>query len=296
MVLETSRAVVARAWREADDVRAFELVARSGATLPTFGAGSHIDLHLAPHLVRQYSLCNGPEDRNHYLIGVKREPQSRGGSSFMFEQVRVGDELQVGAPRNNFPLDLAVSHSILLAGGIGVTPLLSMARHLAAASCGFQLEYFTRSPEHAAFRDLLAGPDLSSRVTIHEGLDLRHVDARLRQVLSRHRADGKVYLCGPLPFMDMARGVAAALVGRPARSSWNISRPARPRCQKTTRMRRSRSSSRAPAWSMSFPAGRASSRPWPNRASRSPCPVSKVYAAPVLSGFFRASRITATCI
>src|SRR5688572_21109438 len=106
--------------QEALDVKSFELVSVDGTRLPSFSPGSHIDVQVAPGLVRQYSLCNSPSDGGRYLIGVKREPNSRGGSAGMHERVKPGDTLKIGKPRNNFALVPQARYHLLLAGGIGV--------------------------------------------------------------------------------------------------------------------------------------------------------------------------------
>src|SRR5690606_28733227 len=112
------------------DIRVFELQRADSQALPEFTPGAHIDVHIAPSLIRQYSLCNGPEQTDRYVIAVKLEAASRGGSSAMHERIKVGDVLHVTGPRNHFALADSASEHLLLAGGIGVTPLLSMARHL----------------------------------------------------------------------------------------------------------------------------------------------------------------------
>src|SRR5438094_1239159 len=156
-------AIVKRVKPETPDVKSFELVAVDGGSLPAFTPGSHIDLHIADDLVRQYSLCNGPDDRDRYLIAVKNESESRGGSRAMHERVREGTPMTISAPRNNFPLVAGARHHLLLAGGIGITPILSMARHLFAATASFELQYFSRSIEYTAFHDVLSAPEFKGK-------------------------------------------------------------------------------------------------------------------------------------
>jgi vanillate O-demethylase ferredoxin subunit len=112
---------------EATDICTFELVQSNDAALPAFSAGSHIDVQLPGGITRQYSLCNDPAESHRYLIGVLRDPKSRGGSLAMHDLVNQGDTLQISAPKNHFPLAHDAKRSLLLAGGIGVTPLLCMA-------------------------------------------------------------------------------------------------------------------------------------------------------------------------
>src|ERR1700744_4665723 len=141
---------VHRVTQEAEGIRCFDLVSADGASLPAFGAGAHIDLHLGEGLIRQYSLCNGPEQTGSYSVAVKLEPESRGGSRAMHESLKEGDIVRVSGPRNNFPIDATARHHLLLAAGIGVTPLLSMARHLSAAGASYEMKYFNRSPAPTA--------------------------------------------------------------------------------------------------------------------------------------------------
>jgi vanillate O-demethylase ferredoxin subunit len=194
---------------EALSVRSFALVAADARPLPAYAAGSHIDVHVAPGLVRQYSLCGDSADTGHYQIAVKREPASRGGSRAMHERVREGDLLTISAPRNNFPLVPSAKHHLLIAGGIGITPLLGMARQLARAGAEFSLVYFSRSIAHTAFHELLSAPEYRGRVIFHYALEPEQVRAYLRKMLWTRPTDGHLYLCGPRPFMDLVETTAA---------------------------------------------------------------------------------------
>lgn len=194
---------------EALDVRSFELVRADGGALPAFAPGSHIDVRAAEGVVRQYSLCSPPDETASYLIAVKKEPASRGGSRAMHEQVREGSELSISAPRNNFALDPRAGHHLLVAGGIGITPLLSMARHLLREGASFELQYFSRSIEHTAFHGLLSGPEFRGRVAFHYALEPEAVRAYLRKLLWARANGAHLYLCGPRPFMDMVEASAA---------------------------------------------------------------------------------------
>ncbi|MFO1310346.1 MAG: PDR/VanB family oxidoreductase [Burkholderiales bacterium] len=200
---------VARVHDEAIDVRSFELRAADGGSLPSYAPGSHVDVHVAPGIVRQYSLCGDPRESDRYLIAVKREPASRGGSVAMHERVNEGTTLRIGAPRNNFALAAGASHHLLVAGGIGITPILAMARHLLAAGASFQLVYFSRSIAHTAFHGLLSGPGYAGRVTFHYALEPEQVRAYLRKLLWLRAEGAHLYLCGPKPFMDVVETIAA---------------------------------------------------------------------------------------
>jgi vanillate O-demethylase ferredoxin subunit len=195
--------------QEAIDIRSFELADAHGMGLPRFTPGSHIDVRIGPGLVRQYSLCNGPEGNGRYLIAVKREPNSRACSRAMHEQMKVGDLLTISAPRNRFALSAVASHHLLLAAGIGVTPILSMARHLAARRASFQLQYFTRSVEHTSFRALLAGPQFEGKVSLNDGMSPDDLKGYLQDLLQVVPGGAHLYLCGPRPFMDLVGTIAA---------------------------------------------------------------------------------------
>ena len=136
---------VARKAAQTADIATFELVDAGDRPLPAFSAGSHIDVHLPDGLTRQYSLCNSPAEGHRYLIGVLRDPASRGGSAAMHEAVHEGDLLHISAPKNHFALAHGASHSVLVAGGIGVTPILCMAERLHATGASFEMLYCTRS-------------------------------------------------------------------------------------------------------------------------------------------------------
>ena len=199
---------VADVWMEAVGVRAFKLVPLAGERLPPYEPGSHIDLHIGPGLIRQYSLCNGPDDTDHYLIAVKRETNSRGGSTRLHEVVGPGDRIVIGAPRNNFMLQPDAERFVLIAGGIGVTPLLSMARHLCSSNRAFEMHYFTRSMHHAAFKGLLAAREFAGRVRFVCGTDIDWIRGRLCEILAQRSAGAHLYLCGPAEFMAEAQGAS----------------------------------------------------------------------------------------
>jgi vanillate O-demethylase ferredoxin subunit len=199
---------------EAIDIKSFELVSVDGKPLPAFIPGSHIDVHVAGGVTRQYSLCNGPaavpDAPDHYLIAVKKEAASRGGSRAMHEQVKEGDVLQISAPRNNFELTPEAGRHVLVGGGIGITPLLSMARHLLASGADFEINYFSRSIKHTAFHALLSAPEFKGKVAFHYAIEPTQIKAYLRNLLWERPKDGHLYLCGPGPFMDTVQDTAAA--------------------------------------------------------------------------------------
>lgn len=202
---------MARKQREAQDIYSFTLVAADGAALPPYSAGSHIDVHTPSKEVRQYSLCNAAADENSYLIAVLREPAGRGGSASMHDIVQVGDRLTISEPRNHFPLAHHAVRTILFGGGIGITPLLSMAERLANAGSAFELRYCARSRERMAFRTRIMSSKYADRVSLH--FDNGDPEQRLQidRILSGTARDTHLYVCGPKGFMthilDSARAV-----------------------------------------------------------------------------------------
>ncbi|WP_423454151.1 PDR/VanB family oxidoreductase [Ottowia sp. VDI28] len=211
---------VARRWREAEGIDAFEITpVDASVTLPAYQAGAHIDVHLPNGMVRQYSLCGQPEasgaQGNRYRIAVLREEAGRGGSRYLHEQVFEGQVLSIGLPRHAFGLQADSAPSVLLAGGVGITPLLAMAYELAARGCEFHMHLFARSRARAPFQSELASERLAGRVTLHfDDEALPGQPPALATVLSKADANARAYVCGPAGFLDCAREEWAAR-GRP---------------------------------------------------------------------------------
>jgi ferredoxin-NADP reductase len=141
---------------EAEDICSLELAAVDGGPLPAFSAGSHVDVQLPGGLTRQYSLCNDPAETHRYLLGVLKDAASRGGSRAVHEQVQEGSLLQISPPKNHFALAHDAQRHLLLAGGIGVTPILCMAERLARTGAAFEMHYATRSKARTAFAGRIA--------------------------------------------------------------------------------------------------------------------------------------------
>lgn len=190
------------AMRVADGVLALDLRSPSGALLPPFTAGAHIDLHLPEvGVVRQYSISSDPADRTRYVVGVALDASSRGGSRFVHEQVRAGDLLTVGLPRNNFPLAEDARASVFIGGGIGVTPLLAMARRLSALGRAWTFYLCARTPERAAFlQEMLLLPH-GRVVPVFDGVPgVAPLD--LFKLVREAAPDAHFYCCGPAPMME----------------------------------------------------------------------------------------------
>ncbi|HEU4460692.1 MAG TPA: PDR/VanB family oxidoreductase [Methylibium sp.] len=201
---------VARKSVEAEGICSFELVSVDGAPLPSFSAGSHVDVRTPGGATRQYSLCNDPRETHRYLIAVLRDAASRGGSLAMHEQLREGDRLAISTPKNHFALDPAARSHLLLAGGIGITPLLCMAERLANVGAEFALHYAARSRARMAFVERIERSAYAARVQLHfdDGPAVQRLD--LAKLLAG-RAEGRhLYVCGPKGFMDAVLGGARA--------------------------------------------------------------------------------------
>ena len=200
---------VLRKAQEAEGIASFELGRADGAALPAFSAGSHIDVQLPNGITRQYSLCNDAAENHRYRIAVLRDAASRGGSAAMHDAVNVGDTLTISEPRNHFPL-VHAQKSLLLAGGIGVTPLLCMAQRLAAIGSDFDMHYCTRSPQRTAFRDEIAQSAFAAKVKFHhdDGPPSQRFDAA--RVLAQPNAGTHLYVCGPTGFIDHVVNTAKA--------------------------------------------------------------------------------------
>jgi ferredoxin-NADP reductase len=198
---------------EAAGIHTFELQSTSGGLLPAFDAGAHIDVNLANGLIRSYSLANSPSERDRYVIGVNRDRASRGGSAYMHDEVRVGDILTVSAPRNNFPLAEDAAHSVLLAGGVGITPLRSMLHRLLALGRSWELIYCARGRQHAAFFDELTALAKQSGNRVRFNFDGETPEQRLDlpTLLSTLPDHSHFYCCGPLSMLEAFEKATAEL-------------------------------------------------------------------------------------
>ncbi|MFF2084448.1 PDR/VanB family oxidoreductase [Nocardia sp. NPDC058176] len=175
----------------------FVLIDPAGAPLPPWEPGAHVDVVLPDGVVRQYSLCGDPADRDSYRIAVLLEEQGRGGSAWMHEKVRPGTLLEIREPRNNFPL-AAADRYVLIAGGIGITPLLPMIRELDRSGAAWELHYGGRSAERMGFAGELAA--YGERVRRYPQDECGLIP--LPEILDPVAAGTLVYCCGPGPLLD----------------------------------------------------------------------------------------------
>jgi phthalate 4,5-dioxygenase reductase component len=200
--------IVARAAPAAIGIHAFELMADGRRELPAFTPGAHVTVRAPNGLLRKYSLANDCAERNRYVIAVKREPAGRGGSASMADDCHAGAVLPCATPHNDFELAGKAKEFLFIAGGIGITPIMSMVRHLALRDGRrLKLHYLTRSPEETAFRDELSAPAFAGRVAIHHdgGDPARSFD--LWPLFERPRAV-HVYCCGPRPMLQAVRDMS----------------------------------------------------------------------------------------
>ncbi len=191
----------------ADDVVVIDLVAPDGARLPAWTPGAHIDLILSPEITRQYSLCGSPKDASRFTVGILRAPDSRGGSTFIHDQVQPGSIIRVRGPRNHFPL-VASPRYLFIAGGIGITPMLPMIAEAEAAGAEWTLLYGGRSESSMAFVDELRA--WGDRVTLLPGTDVAPMSQALDERLDTPRPDTLVYACGPEGLLGAVESRCAA--------------------------------------------------------------------------------------
>ncbi len=197
---------VSRAEKIAEGIHLFELRRADGGELPPFTAGSHINLRVPNGLMRKYSLCSDPADLTHYCIAVKREDNGRGGSIYLVDNTKEGDEWFISAPDNAFALPQRGDNFIFIAGGIGITPFIAMIHALKEDPAKkFKLYYCARTPEMTAFREQLSAPEFRGKVVFHydNGDPAKALD--LWPIVEERRNREHIYCCGPRGLMEAVR-------------------------------------------------------------------------------------------
>ncbi|NML97907.1 oxidoreductase [Paraburkholderia sp. RP-4-7] len=191
---------VTRLKREAEGILGIELQAADGAALAGFEPGAHIDVYLADGLTRQYSLCNDASETSRYCLGVGLAAASRGGSSYLHTSLREGDSLTIGEPRTLFRLSRDAMCHRFIAGGIGITPILSMIRWCVRHSILWQLHYCVRSRTCAAYLDELSA--FGDSVHVHANDELAGQTTDIQTLISDVKVGEHIYCCGPAGLMD----------------------------------------------------------------------------------------------
>lgn len=224
---DTIEVRVERAWNETPRVRALELKAPDGSVLPAFTAGAHVDVYFDNGIVRQYSLWGDPADRSSYRIAVLRSDRSRGGS-LAAHALRAGMRLRIGRPRNTFALDASAPAAVLIAGGIGVTPILAMAAELAASGKPFTVHYAVRSRSHAAFADRLRATAGEAAFTLYVSDEPDPGRLDVSRALRSAPEGAHAYVCGPERLIDAVMRSASALGWARERVHFELFAPAEP--------------------------------------------------------------------
>ncbi|MCS3835754.1 vanillate O-demethylase ferredoxin subunit [Pseudomonas sp. JAI111] len=199
----------------AQDIRLFTFESASPTPLPIYEAGAHIDVRLDPDLVRQYSLIGRPGSTGQWQIAVKRDANGRGGSVAAHARLQVGTVVEVGIPRSNFPLQISNGRHVLIAGGIGMTPLISMAYALAEAKKDFALHVFARTQAHVPFGQAIRSFPFAARIQLHCDEGKGFENNEITDTLGQYQDGDQVYLCGPAGFMERVQA-AAVKFGWPA--------------------------------------------------------------------------------
>jgi phthalate 4,5-dioxygenase reductase subunit len=200
--------IVTRAEKIADGIHLYEMRRKDGGELPAFTAGSHINLRVPNGLMRKYSLCSDPDARDHYRVAIKREDTGRGGSIYLIDNTKEGDEWFISAPDNAFALPQRGDHFIFIAGGIGITPFIAMIHALKNDPAKkFRLYYCSRTPDMTAFREELSAPEYKGKVIIHyDGGDpTKSLD--LWPIVEERKNREHLYCCGPRGLMQAVRDV-----------------------------------------------------------------------------------------
>lgn len=215
---------------EAHGVHSYELRALGGSDLPAFTAGAHVDLHLPNGMTRSYSLCNSPSERDRYVIAVSKSATSRGGSKFIHEQLHAGAMLGIGRPRNNFALCEDAAHSILIAGGIGITPMRAMIARLETLEQSWELFYSCRERPMAAYLGELQalGARKDKRVQLNFDREPGGAMLDLTRIARDAAADSHIYCCGPQPMLAAFESATAFLDPERVHLEYFASKPKSP--------------------------------------------------------------------
>jgi len=190
----------------ARDTHLYEFQRIDGLALAPAEAGAHIDLHLPNGLVRQYSLTTPDATPMRYTLGIKLDPESRGGSRYIFEALKVGHTLKISGARNNFPLVDNAEHTVLIAGGIGITPIWAMLQKLQSAARSWTLYFSCRSRADMPFLDMLQG---MPEAHLHFDDEANGALLDFYRIVSQAPKDAHLYCCGPGPMLEAFKAATA---------------------------------------------------------------------------------------
>jgi ferredoxin-NADP reductase len=213
---ETIEVLVQSITNLAEGINAWEFCRPDGGALPPFAAGAHIDLTLRQGLSRSYSLCNAPGERSRYVVAVQKEVAGRGGSRFVHENLRAGDRIRISPPRNHFQLVENADHVVLIAGGIGITPIWCMVQRLMSLGQSWELHYSARLRRVCAFRQKLEAIAAANPGRVHFNFD-QEPGGRMTDVaalIAAAPAGAQLYCCGPVPMLEAFKA-AASIAGIP---------------------------------------------------------------------------------
>lgn len=193
---------VSNIWIEALDVASFELRPASGDELPSFTAGAHINVHLPGSMTRSYSLLNDQCDKHRYVVAVRRDEQSRGGSVYMHDCIAPGSELIISSPRNSFPLVEDAKHVVFIAGGIGITPIWAMVQRLKCLARSWELHYCAKTHGHAAFYEDIKRLSRVDNATVNFYFgESNSRKIGISSIVERADSGAHLYCCGPIKMM-----------------------------------------------------------------------------------------------
>lgn len=187
---------------QAENILAYEFVPVDEPSLPAFEAGSHIDLIIKDTPLRSYSLFNDPQETHRYCVAIARVENGRGGSKRIHQNLICGSIIEISPPRNNFPLYEGDATSILIAGGIGITPMYAMVQRLEQTQAPWHLHYFCRSRETAAFFDLVTAGFRYGQVDVHIATPVEEVGQRLGTIFAADEPQNHYYCCGPAGMLE----------------------------------------------------------------------------------------------
>lgn len=194
---------------EGGNVAVMEFESATSIPLPKVEAGAHIDVHLPNGMIRQYSLCQNPIQEGIFRLGILRDPESRGGSVSAFDDLKDGIKIQVSEPKNLFPL-VHAKHSVLIGGGIGITPLITMAYQLVQQGNSFELHYCGATPERCAFVEEIQQGVLAPFTTFHFKSDGANHREFFQSAFRNIDIESHIYTCGPNGFMDWVINLATS--------------------------------------------------------------------------------------